>query len=126
AYAKEAAAKGAGPQELKKVGDVDAAIQGGKKTVEGFYTFGFVYHATLEPMNTTAWYQKDPAGDKLELWAATQMSDGARTAAAGVVGVTPTNAKLNQMRVGGGFGRRINTEYACEAAQISKQAGGIP
>jgi isoquinoline 1-oxidoreductase beta subunit len=124
AFAKAEAAKGAGPQEMKKVGDVDAALQG-KNVVEGFYTFGFVSHATLEPMNTTAWYKKDPAGDKLEIWAATQM-DGARTAAAGVVQVQPANATMHMMRVGGGFGRRINTEYACEAAWISKAAGGIP
>jgi isoquinoline 1-oxidoreductase subunit beta len=124
-FAKDAVAKGPGPQELKKVGDVDAAFEG-KKTVEGFYTYGFVSHATLEPQNTTAWYQKDPAGDKLELWAAVQISDGARTAAAQAAGVAPANAKLNQMRCGGGFGRRINNEYACEAAVISKQAGGIP
>jgi isoquinoline 1-oxidoreductase subunit beta len=124
-FAKDAVAKGPGPQELKKVGDVDAAFEG-KKTAEGFYTYGFVSHATLEPQNTTAWYQKDPAGDKLELWAAVQISDGARTAAAQAAGVAPANAKLNQMRVGGGFGRRINNEYACEAAVISKQAGGIP
>jgi isoquinoline 1-oxidoreductase beta subunit len=126
AFAKEAAAKGAGPQELKKVGDVDAALQSGKKTVEGFYTFGFVSHSTLEPMNTTAWYQKDPAGDKLELWAPVQISDGARTAAAQAVGLPGPSSKLNQLRCGGGFGRRINQEYACEAAAISKQAGGIP
>jgi isoquinoline 1-oxidoreductase beta subunit len=125
AFAKAEAAKGAGPQELKKVGDVDAALQG-KKVVEGMYTFGFVSHATLEPMNTTAWYQKDAAGDKLEVWAPVQISDGARTAAARAVGVQPANAKLNQMRCGGGFGRRLTQEYVCEAAQISKQAGGIP
>ncbi|MEO8315190.1 MAG: molybdopterin cofactor-binding domain-containing protein [Pseudomonadota bacterium] len=125
AFAKESAAKGVGPQELKKVGDVDASFQG-KKTVEGLYTFGFVSHATLEPMNTTAWYQKDPVGDKLELWAPVQISDGARQAAAKAVGVQPANAKLNQLRCGGGFGRRLSQEFACEAAQISKQAGGIP
>ena len=42
------------------------------------------------------------------------------------MGVQPANAKLNQMRCGGGFGRRLTQEYVCEAAQISKQAGGIP
>ena len=52
----------------------------GKKSIEGFYTYGFVSHAPLEPMNTTAWYKKDPAGDKLEIWGSVQMSDGARTA----------------------------------------------
>ncbi len=131
AFAKEAAAKGAGLQELKKVGDVDAAFQGAK-TVEAFYTFGFVSHATLEPQNTTAWYQKDPAGDKLEIWGSVQIPDSARTAAANVVGLAAgerrnfPNATLHQMRIGGGFGRRINNEYAVEAAAISKQAGGVP
>jgi isoquinoline 1-oxidoreductase subunit beta len=126
AFAKAEAAKGLGPQVLgTPVGDVDAVFAA-KKPVEGFYTYGFVSHATLEPMNTTAWYKKDPAGDQLEIWGASQMSEGARTAAAGVVGVASANATMHQMRIGGGFGRRINTEYACEAAQISKQAGGIP
>jgi isoquinoline 1-oxidoreductase beta subunit len=129
AFAKAEAAKGAGPQELKKVGDVDAAFAG-KKPIEAFYTYGFVSHATLEPQNTTAWFQKDPAGnsaaDKLEIWGSVQIPDSARTAAARVVGVAGPNATLHQMRIGGGFGRRINQEYACEAAAISKQAGGVP
>jgi isoquinoline 1-oxidoreductase beta subunit len=124
AFANAERAKGAGPQEMKKVGDVDAAFQA-NKPVEGFYTFSYVTHATLEPMNTTAWYQNTPAGPKLELWAATQM-DSARTAAAQAVEVPAANTTMHMMRVGGGFGRRINTEYAAEAAWISKQAGGIP
>jgi len=125
AFAKDAAAKDAAATEMKKVGDVDAAFAG-KKAVEGLYTFGFVSHATLEPQNTTAWYKKDPAGDQLEIWGSVQIPDRARTAAAQVVGVQAANATMHQMRVGGGFGRRINNEYACEAAAISKQAGGIP
>ncbi|MEO6186474.1 MAG: molybdopterin cofactor-binding domain-containing protein [Steroidobacteraceae bacterium] len=126
AQAEVARKSGAGAQELKKVGDVDAAFSGAKKTVEAYYTFGFVGHQPLEPQNTTAWYQKDPEGDKLELWAPVQIPDGARTLAAKVVGVAPTRSVLHQTRVGGGFGRRLSHEYACEAAAISKQAGGVP
>ena len=126
ADAKAAAAKGAGAQELRKAGDVDAASQSAKKTVEGFYTFGFISHANLEPQNTTAWYQKDPEGDKLEIWGSVQIPDGARTTAAAVVGVQPARSTMHQMRVGGGFGRRLMQEFVSEAAAISKQAGGIP
>jgi isoquinoline 1-oxidoreductase subunit beta len=124
--AKEAAAKGAGARELKKVGDVDVAFTGAKNTVEAFYTFGFVSHQPLEPQNTTAWYQKDPEGDKLEIWGSVQIPNGARQLAAKVVGVPATRSTLHQLRIGGGFGRRLMHEYACEAAAISKQAGGVP
>ncbi len=108
AFAKAEAAKGAGPQELKKVGDVDAAFQG-KKVVEGFYTFGFVSHATLEPMNTTAWYQKDPAGDKLEAVGCRCRSPTARVPRLPVPwACNRPMPSCNQMRCGGGFGRRLN------------------
>jgi isoquinoline 1-oxidoreductase beta subunit len=107
-------------------GDVEAALSTAAKKVEGFYTFGFISHQPLEPQNSTAWYKKDPAGDKLEMWGSVQLSDGARTAAARAVAVDAANATLHQLRVGGGFGRRLQHEYLCEAAAISKQAGGIP
>ena len=125
AQAKEAA-KGTGAQELRKAGDVDAALKSAKTSVEAFYTFGFISHANLEPQNTTAWYQKDPEGDKLEIWGSVQIPDGARTTAAAVCGVPATRSTLHQLRVGGGFGRRLMMEFASEAALISKQAGGVP
>ena len=125
AKAKETA-KGTGAQELRKAGDVDAALKGAKTNVEAFYTFGFISHANLEPQNTTAWYQKDPEGDKLEIWGSVQIPDGARTTAAAVCGVPPARATMHQLRVGGGFGRRLMQEFVSEAALISKQAGGVP
>jgi isoquinoline 1-oxidoreductase beta subunit len=117
--------KGNGATDLKKVGDVDAALKTGK-SVEAFYTFGFVSHQPLEPQNTTAWYKKDPAGDSLEIWGSVQIPDGARQLAAKVVGIPAERSTLHQLRIGGGFGRRLMHDYACEAAAISKQAGGIP
>ncbi len=101
-------------------------MAGAAKKVEAFYTFAFISHQPLEPQNTTAWYQKDPEGDKLEIWGSVQIPDGARTSAARVVGVPPTRSVLHQNRIGGGFGRRLMNDFACEAAAISKQAGGIP
>jgi isoquinoline 1-oxidoreductase subunit beta len=125
AKAKEFAKQDQGEKVLKTVGDVEGALKAGK-VVESFYTFGFISHAPLEPQNTTAWYQKDPAGDKLEIWGSVQIPDGARTLAAKVVGVPQERSTMHQLRIGGGFGRRLMHEYACEAAAISKQAGGVP
>ncbi len=126
AEAKKTAAKGPGAQSLRTAGDFDAAFNAAAHKVEAFYTFNFISHQPMEPQTTTAWYQKDPAGDKLEIWGSVQIPDGARTTAARVVDVAADRAVLHQNRVGGGFGRRLMHEYACEAAAISKQAGGIP
>ncbi len=126
AQAKDIAQKGPQIPPGRNVGDVNAALAGAAKKVDAFYTFAFISHQPLEPQNTTAWYQKDPEGDKLEIWGSVQIPDGARTTAARVCGVQPTRSVLHQNRIGGGFGRRLMNDYACEAAAISKQAGGIP
>jgi isoquinoline 1-oxidoreductase beta subunit len=107
-----------GPDSLRKTGDVDAAISKGK-AVEGFYTYPFVSHAPLEPQNCTASF-KDGA---VEIWAPSQTPDSALGLVAGVLGIPREKVTIHQTRVGGGFGRRLMNDYACEAALISKQAG---
>ncbi len=114
-----------GAVTLKTVGDVDKAFAAGR-SVAAFYTFGFVTHATLEPQNCTAWYKKDPGGDSLEIWAPSQTPGSGLAIAAGVVGLPPDKVTMHQTRIGGGFGRRLMNDYVAEAAQISKQAGGVP
>ncbi len=115
-----------GAQIQRANGDVDAAMTG-KKTVEAYYAYGFVSHAQLEPMNCTAWYRRDAAaGDSVEFWVPTQTPTNGRTLVAGLLGLPLERVTLNQTRVGGGFGRRLNNDYMAEAAFISRQAGGIP
>jgi isoquinoline 1-oxidoreductase subunit beta len=112
-------AKQQGPQSIRASGDVEKAFQEAKKTVEGFYTYPFVAHASLEPQNCTAWFQDD----RIELWAPTQTPEGARSAVAGLLGLPEDRVTLNQTRAGGGFGRRLINDPVCEAAWISKQIG---
>ncbi len=111
-----------GPGVVRADGDVDKALASATKKVEAFYSYPFVSHSPLEPMNTTAWVK----GDTVELWSPTQTPDPALGLIANTLGIPVDNVKINQTRVGGGFGRRLMNDYACEAAQISKQAGGIP
>jgi isoquinoline 1-oxidoreductase beta subunit len=106
---------------VKAKGDVDKAFASGdarNKTVEAFYQYGFVSHAQLEPQNTVAWF-KDGA---VELWAPMQRPDPALVAAA--AGLPVDKVKLNQMRVGGGFGRRLMNDFVCEAAYLSRRVDG--
>jgi isoquinoline 1-oxidoreductase beta subunit len=110
-----------GDTVVRTKGDVDKALASGNannKTVEAFYQYGFVAHAQLEPQNTVAWF-KDGA---VELWAPMQRPDPALVAAA--AGLPVDKVKLNQMRVGGGFGRRLMNDFVCEAAYLSRRVDG--
>lgn len=100
-------------------GDVDAAFASSATRVSGYYQYHFVSHAPLEPQNCTALFQDG----ELELWAPTQTPGAAIGAAAKVVGIGPNRVTLNQLRCGGGFGRRLYNDFVCEAAAIAKRAG---
>jgi isoquinoline 1-oxidoreductase beta subunit len=120
AEAKSLAAKPAA-QVLGEAGNVEAAFSAGK-TVEGFYTYHYVSHADLEPQNCTAWFK----GDSIEIWAPTQTPQNAVDAVAALLGLPKDKVTLHQLRGGGGFGRRLANDSVCEAALVSKQAGGVP
>ena len=110
-----------GETVVKATGDVDRALASGDtgtKTIEAFYQFGFVSHAQLEPQNTVAWFKEGA----VELWAPMQLPDAALVAAA--AGLPADKVKLNQMRVGGGFGRRLMNDFVCEAAYLSRRVEG--
>ncbi len=120
AQAKSLATKTA-QQVLGEAGNVEAAFAAGK-TVEALYTYHYVSHADLEPQNCTAWFK----GDNIEIWAPTQTPQNAVDAVAELLGLPKDKVTLHQLRGGGGFGRRLANDSVCEAALISKQAGGIP
>jgi len=110
-------AKQPGAQSIHKAGDVDAALRGAAKTIEAFYSYPFVSHATLEPQNTLAWFK----GDSIELWAPTQTPERAMTSVAKVIGLPEDKVTLHQIRAGGGFGRRLTNDPVAEAAAISQR-----
>lgn len=111
-----------GPGVVRSEGDVNRALGEAAKQVEAFYTYPFVAHAPLEPQNATAWFK----GDSVELWVPTQTPEALLRLVGSTLGIPEDKVTLHQTRCGGGFGRRLMNDYACEAAQISKQAGGIP
>ncbi len=80
------------------------------------YELPFMAHAPMEPGNCTAHHQ----GSKCELWAPTQVPQDCRDAVAQAVGLDPDQVKVNVTLMGGGFGRRLEHDYAVEAALVSK------
>jgi isoquinoline 1-oxidoreductase subunit beta len=80
------------------------------------YSLPFMAHAPMEPGNCTANYQ----GTSCELWAPTQVPQDCRDSVATAVGLDPDQVKVNVTLMGGGFGRRLEHDYAVEAALVSK------
>jgi isoquinoline 1-oxidoreductase beta subunit len=105
-----AAKKGA---SLYSVGDV-SKVTGQRVAAE--YRLPFMAHAPMEPGNCTADYH----GTTCELWAPTQVPQDCRDAVAQAVGLDRDQVKVNVTLMGGGFGRRLEHDYAVEAALVSK------
>ncbi|HWJ47510.1 MAG TPA: xanthine dehydrogenase family protein molybdopterin-binding subunit [Candidatus Udaeobacter sp.] len=84
------------------------------------YSLPFMAHAPMEPGNCTAHFQ----GSKCELWAPTQVPQDCRDSIATAIGLDPDQVKVNVTLMGGGFGRRLEHDYAVEAALVSKAMNG--
>ena len=104
---------------VRAYGDVDGALKTAAKVVEADYSYPFLAHGTLEPMNTTASYKDG----KMEMWTASQSPAGGKSQVARALNIPPANITVHLTRVGGGFGRRLNTDYMLEAAWIAKSVG---
>jgi CO/xanthine dehydrogenase Mo-binding subunit len=100
---------------LYSAGDVTKA-KGRRITAE--YRLPFMAHAPMEPGNCTASY----SATGCELWAPTQVPQDCRDSVATAVGLDPDQVKVNVTLMGGGFGRRLEHDYAVEAALVSKAA----
>jgi isoquinoline 1-oxidoreductase beta subunit len=119
AHRAAALAAGAPQQSLRNDGDVEAALQSAATRLEATYTYPFLAHAALEPMNCTAEFKDG----KMEVWAPTQNPDAARQLIAKTLGLDPKSITVHMIRAGGGFGRRGFVDYAVEAAWIAREAG---
>jgi len=103
-------------------GDVKAAIAGAARKVEAFYDYPYQNHATMEPMNATALY----TADKCEVWCGTQNGEAAFAATLEASGLPADKCDVHKLMLGGGFGRRGQTDYVRQAIAIAKQMPGTP
>jgi isoquinoline 1-oxidoreductase beta subunit len=103
-------------------GDAKAALAGGVKKVEAVYNYPYQNHATMEPMNATALY----TSDKCEVWCGTQNGEAAFAAVLEGSGLPADKCDVHKQILGGGFGRRGQTDYVRQAVDIAKQMPGTP
>jgi isoquinoline 1-oxidoreductase subunit beta len=80
------------------------------------YEMPYEAHATMEPMNCTAYFHDDIC----EVWAPTQNPQEVQRAVAGACHLLAAKVTVHVPLIGGGFGRRLQADYAQEAALVSK------
>jgi isoquinoline 1-oxidoreductase beta subunit len=103
---------------MKDTGDTKAALQSGT-VVSATYETPYLAHATMEPMNATA----DVRPDGVTLWLPTQCQTPTQQMAATIAGVPLESVVVHTTFLGGGFGRRGETDFARDAVEVSKAAG---
>jgi isoquinoline 1-oxidoreductase subunit beta len=104
---------------LRSDGDVKTAMSGAAKTLEAAYSYPFVYHCNLEPQNSTAVFKDG----KLEIWSPTQNPAAGKSLIAKTLGIPDDAVTVHMTRCGGGFGRRLGSDFMVEAAMIAKLHG---
>jgi isoquinoline 1-oxidoreductase beta subunit len=104
-------------------GNARTAFQSAASTMEAEYRCDYAYHAQMEPLNAVASVAAD--GRSAEIWAGTQSQTTATEAPAKFLGIPRDKVKLNDLLMGGGFGRRGNrdVDFIMDAVMLSKEAG---
>jgi isoquinoline 1-oxidoreductase beta subunit len=103
----------------KSTGDIAKGLTQGE-LLEAQYELPFLAHATMEPMNCTV--HVTPTG--CEVWVGSQVLSRAQATAAKVAGLPIDKVIVHNHLIGGGFGRRLETDMVGSAVQIAKQVDG--
>ncbi len=112
-------------------GDVDAVFAAGGaaggEPIRATYRLPYLAHATMEPMNCTAWVSEG----RCTVWTGTQFQNapdivggGARQVAAKAAGVEADDTEVHTTFLGGGFGRRAERDFVREAAELAGKIDG--
>ena len=108
-----------GGESKAEYGDPGDALGNAATTIEAEYKVPFLAHATMEPMNCTAWVRDG----KCDIWTGSQVPLMARDGAAEGAGVSADDVTMHSVFLGGGFGRRLTPEYTNQAARLAKATG---
>eukprot|EP01037_Dinobryon_pediforme_P015312 gene15312-15456_t len=100
-------------------GDTDAAFKAAKSTLEQTYTTSTVLHFQLEPVNALA-FEKDGL---FEIHTGNQWQSLILPTLAVALGRPEASIIMRTYLIGGGFGRRLNGDYAVPAALAAKALG---
>lgn len=99
-------------------GDARKLLKRAQRVIEADYEAPYLAHAAMEPMNCTA----HVTTERCELWVPTQNQSDAKETAAHYSGLHESAVRIHTTFIGGGFGRRLRSDFVAEAVQIAKGA----
>jgi isoquinoline 1-oxidoreductase beta subunit len=105
--------------QKKKLGDPNPAFAAPNKTYQAVFEIPAQAHATMEPMNCTA----HVTADKCEFWIPTQSVEMTHAVAKQMTGLRDDQIIIHRTLLGGGFGRRLLTDFAGIAVTVAKAVG---
>lgn len=91
----------------------------GGKRIESEYVTPMLAHAPMEPLNATV----HVTPGKCEIWTGSQVPTRVVAEAARICGIPAGAVTLHGYYLGGGFGRRLETDQAEQAVAFAKQVG---
>ena len=111
-------------QSLRDDGSVEVAFGDAPREdlLQADYKVPWLAHACMEPMNATAQW-KDGV---LKIWAPTQAPTILQMVCSDQVGVEASDVEVHTTRLGGGFGRRGEVDFAIYAVELAKHTDGRP
>jgi isoquinoline 1-oxidoreductase subunit beta len=102
-------------------GDAASGLARAATIYDAEFTFPFLAHAPMEPLNCVI----EAGNDGAELWSGCQLQSIDQSVIAGVLGLRPEQIKINTLLGGGSFGRRGNPlgDWTAEIAAVAKAYG---
>ena len=101
----------------KSVGDPQGTLAAQPNAQSATYELPFQAHATMEPMNCTAWVTESHC----EIWGPIQGVELSQQVATQVTGLPSEKITLHRTLLGGGFGRRLLADFVKQALLVAME-----
>lgn len=98
-------------------GEPARAMSAAKNGYEAVFRLPMLAHAAMEPLCCTAHVRPNSC----EIWVGSQAPGRARNEVAQALGLPAEAVRVNNHLIGGGFGRRLQSEWITQAALIARQ-----
>jgi isoquinoline 1-oxidoreductase beta subunit len=103
----------------RRHGDVERALGRARHVLEARYETPYLAHAPMEPPNCLAQVSEEGC----DVWTGTQAQTATQALAMEITGLPRARVRVHTPYLGGGFGRRLETDFAGEAVRLAQALG---